>query len=579
MKRNLLATTMLGALALQFALPASQAAADPETGGTLRILGTAEVDRFDTVPPATAVTGNFFRAVQRQLVSFKASDDPDEQIQPFGDLATDIPTPTDDGLTYTFTLRDGANWDAPDGARQITSADVARGFKRMCNPSLPSPSISFFDGLIEGVTEFCEGFADIEPTPEAMKEYIEGNDIAGIETPSDDTVIFRLTEAANDFIYLLTLVPASPAPIEVLDYQPDSPDYRENYIASGPYTVESYVPDSVVHLVRNPAWEAESDPLRNAYVDEIDVIAGVQADAAMQQLQSGDGDMLYDIPVPPVTVQMLNMQGDDKISAVAQGSSKMVWINTVSDNNDGALRNLKVREALAYAIDRAAVVQQFGGEEFASPLHGIMPAGVVGHHEFNLFPTPDDKGDPEKAKALLAEAGYPDGLTLKMPFRNLGSDPAVAQVIQAAFQEAGFTIELIPTPASDFYARLITNFENAQNGVWDLVPSGWSPDWPGGAARSIYTPQYTYDGTHGTFNFSDYNNPEATELAEQALVTTDLEESRELWEQVDEMVTADVPTIPLVSLQTVMYHGEDVENFLPYAAGGQGDWTNVWLDR
>ena len=554
-------------------------AQDAQTGGTLRILGTAEVDRFDTVPPATADTGSFFRAVTRQLINFAASNDAEEQIAPQADLADSVPVPTDEGLTYTFKLRQGANWDAPDGARQIVAADIERGFMRICNPSLPNPAVSYFEDLIVGYAEFCADFAKVEPTVEAMKAFIESGDVAGIETPSDDTVVFRLKYAANDFIYLLTLPVTTPAPVEVLDYLPDSPEYRENFISSGPYTIDSYVPDTQVTLVRNPAWTAESDPLRKAYVDTIEVVAGVQPDAAMQQLQSGDGDMLYDINVPPVTVQMLTMQGDEKISTLAEGASRMIWINTVSENNDGALRNPLVRQALNYAVNKAAIVQQLGGPEFATPLNGIFPLGILGHHDFAPYPTPNSEGDPAKAKALLAEAGYPDGLSLKMPFRNAGNGAAEAQVLQASLEAAGFKIELVPTPASDFYPRLITNFDNALNGVWALVPSGWSPDWPGGAARSIFQPQYTYDGTHGTFNFSDYNNEEANEVAARALATSDLEEAGKLWNQVDEIVMANPPTVPLISQTTVLYHGAAVQNFLPYAAGGNGDWTNVWLSR
>jgi peptide/nickel transport system substrate-binding protein len=166
-----------------------------------------------------------------------------------------------------------------------------------------------------------------------------------------------------------------------------------------------------------------------------------------------------------------------------------------------------------------------------------------------------------------------------MPFRNAGNGAAEAQVLQASLEAAGFKIELVPTPPSDFYPRLITNFDNALNGVWDLVPSGWSPDWPGGAARSIFQPQYTYDGTHGTFNFSDYNNEAANEVAAKALATSDLAEAAKLWNEVDEIVMADPPTVPLISQTTVLYHGAGVQNFLPYAAGGNGDWTNVWLKR
>lgn len=579
MKHRTSAKAALTGLTLALLSSAGTIAQEPQTGGTLRVLGTAEVDRFDTVPPATADTGSFFRATTRQLINFAASTDTDEQIAPQADLADSVPVPTDEGLTYKFKLRQGANWDAPDGARQIVAADVERGFMRLCNPFIAAPAVSYFEDLIVGFADFCAGFAAVEPTVEAMKAYIEAGDVAGIETPSEDTIVFRLKYAANDFIYLLTLPVTTPAPIEVLDYLPDSPEYRDNYISSGPYTIESYVPDTQITLVRNPAWTAESDPLRKAYVDQIDVIAGVQPDAAMQQLQSGDGDMLYDINVPPVTVQMLTMQGDEKISTLAEGASRMIWINTVSENNDGALRNPLVRQALNYAVNKAAIVQQLGGPEFATPLNGIFPLGILGHHDFAPYPTPNDQGDTAKARELLTEAGYPDGLSLKMPFRNAGNGAAEAQVLQASLAEAGFEVELVPTPASDFYPRLITNFENAQNGVWDLVPSGWSPDWPGGAARSIFQPQYTYDGTHGTFNFSDYNNDAANEVADRALATSDLDEAATLWNEVDELVMANPPTVPLISQTTVLYHGAGVQNFLPYAAGGNGDWTNVWLSR
>ncbi|MBK1866597.1 ABC transporter substrate-binding protein [Aestuariivirga sp. YIM B02566] len=576
-------TAALMALALSSATAIFQAgpafAEEPQKGGTLRILGSAEVDRFDTIPPATSDAVNFQRAVWRQLISFAASADTAEQVKAVGDLAEDVPVPTNNGLTYTFKLRQGAMWNAPGGARQITSEDIERGFKRMCNPAIGSPHLTYFENLIVGLADYCAGFAKVEAKVEPMKAYIEANDITGIETPSADVVTFNLKTPANDFIYLLSLATAAPAPVEVLNYMPDSPEYRTNFISNGPYTIESYVPDSMLRLVRNPAWKPETDPLRKAYVDAIEIVAGVQADAAMQQLQSGDGDMLYDHSIPPASAQMLIAQGDEKMSTVTTGRTRFVWINTVSNNNGGALKNVKVRQALSYAMDKAAIVQQLGGPTFAKPLNGIFPPNVIGYHEFDLYPSKDAKGDPEKAKALLTEAGYPNGLKLKMPYRNIGSDPALAQTIQESLKKAGFEIEISPVPPADFYPRLITNFSNAQNGVWDLVPAGWSPDWPGGAAGSIFLPQYSYNGTHGTFNFSDYNSDRANELAAKASATTDAEESVKLWQQVDETVMADAPTVPLVAVYTMLYHGPAVRNFLPYAPGGQGDWTNVWLSR
>jgi peptide/nickel transport system substrate-binding protein len=554
-------------------------AADPQTGGVLRILGTADVDHFDPTSGALVTTNNFLRAVSRQLISYEASTDENARLEPKGDLATEVPQPTNDGLTYTFTLRDGVTWNTPSGERAITSQDFERGMKRMCNPSLGSAALTYYVDLIKGMREFCDGFAKVEPTAEAMKAYIEGNDISGIESPDDKTVVINLTEKAGDFVYMLSLPTAAPAPVEVLDYMPDGPDYRSNFISSGPYTIGEYVPDSRLQLVRNPSWKAESDPLRKAYVDEVEITFGIQPDAAIQQLQAGDGDMTYDIVIPPATLHMLTTASDEKLMTMSVGRTAFIFINTVSNNNKGALKDLRVRQALQYAIDKAATVQQRGGPTVAKPQHGIFGPGVLGYHDFDLYPSEGSKGDPEKAKALLAEAGFPDGIKLKMPYRNQNAEPAIAQTIQASMKKAGIEIELTPVAPADYYSKFMTNPLNTKEGNWDIAPVGWSPDWVGGAARSVFQPQFTYNGTHQTYNYTDYNNEEANSFAQQAINATTPDEAGKLWAKVDELVMKDAPIVPFISEQVVLYHGEAVQNFQPYAIGAQGDWTNVWLDR
>ncbi len=576
-KTKLFDMVLAGLLATAAVIPAF--AQDARPGGTLMILGTEDLDHFDPTSAGLVTTNNFLRAVSRQLISYEASTDETVRITPRGDLAVDVPQPTDDGLTYTFKLREGANWNTPSGPRQITSADLERGFKRMCNPALGSSALTYFSDLVAGMADFCAGFAKVEPTVAAMKSYIETNDIPGIETPDDQTVVIRLTQRAGDFIYMLSLPTSAPAPVEVLDYMPDGPDYRANFIASGPYTPGAYTPDTSLQLVRNPAWKAESDPLRKAYVDQIDVTFGLTVDAIMQQLQSGDGDMTYDVTIPPSILQMLKASGDDKLMTVSSGNTNFIFINTTSDNNKGALRDLRVRQALNYAVDKAAIVQQMGGSDIVKPVNGIFGVGVLGHHDFDLYPSPDAKGDPEKAKALLAEAGYPNGITLKMPFRNKGNEPAVAQTIQASMAKAGITLELTPVAPADYYSKFMTNPVNTKNGTWDIAPVGWTPDWAGGSARSVFQPQFTYNGTHQTYNYTDYNNPVATKLAQEAINATTPEEVGKIWGQVDELVMADAPVVPLVANLIVLYHGAAVQNFQPYAIGVQGDWTNVWLDR
>ena len=166
-----------------------------------------------------------------------------------------------------------------------------------------------------------------------------------------------------------------------------------------------------------------------------------------------------------------------------------------------------------------------------------------------------------------------------MPYRNKGIEPNVAQTIQASVARAGITLELTPVTASDYYSKFMTNPVNTKDGTWDIAPVGWTPDWAGGAARSVFQPQFTYDGTHQTYNYTDYNNEEANKLADQAINAPTAEEVGRLWGQVDELVMADAPVVPLIANLIVLYHGAAVQNFEPYSLGVQGDWTNVWLQR
>ncbi len=553
----LIATAALSTLTLGGAAFAQ----DPQPGGVLRILATGEPDHLDPTNGAMVNTNNYLRAVSRQLVSYEASNDPDVALVPVGDLATEVPQPADDGLTYTFTLRPGVQWNAPSGNRAITSADVARGMERSCNPYLGSSYLSYFTQLIKGMAEFCDGFSKVEPTVEAMRSYIEENAVSGIETPDDQTIVFHLTEPAGDFVYMLSLPNTAPTPVELLDYLPDSPEYRANFIASGPYTLGEYIPDTVIRLIRNPAWDRASDPLRAAYVDEIEITMGLQADAIMQQLQSGDADLAYDINIPPAILSLLDASGDEGLTAISAGNTNFLFINTVSENNGGALHDLRVRQALQYAVDKAAIVQQWGGPNISSPVHGIFGQGVLGYHEFNLYPSPEDRGDPEKARALLAEAGFPDGITLRMPYRNKDLEVATAETIQASLARAGITLELIPVTAADFYSKFMTNPLNTKDGVWDIAPVGWTPDWVGGAARSVFQPQFSYDGTHQTYNYTDYNNDAANELARQAINASTPDEAAALWAKVDETVMADAPVVPLIANKNPRYHGQAVRNY------------------
>jgi peptide/nickel transport system substrate-binding protein len=550
-----------------------------ESGGAgnsdnvLRIVGTEDHSQIDPVSYALVATDSIGRAISRQLISYEASNDPAVNVVPQPDLAEALPTISEDGLTYTFKIRANAMWDSAT-PRAITSKDIANGLKKICNPIQPAFSRDYFYS-IKGFQDFCKGYDTENASVADIKKHILEDSVAGIETPDDSTLIITLTEPTADFIYVLSLPNAAPVAEEALDYEPNSPDYVANYISSGPYTVEEHAVDQHLYLKRSAGWVAESDPIRKANVDRIELTYGATSEAAMQQVQSGDADMLYGMNVPPATYTQLAAAGDEGLVAWSGSNTYFLWINTLTDNNNGVLKQKEVRQALQYALNKASYVQQLGGPDVAEPAIGIFGSGVVGYSPLDQYPTDGNKGDPEKTKSLLEAAGV-TGLKLKLAYRSDNtSESAIAQIIQQDFQAAGVEIELVPKPGSDFYGNFMMVPENATGGEWDLAYCGWSPDWAGGAARSVYQPQFTYTGEHQGYNYTDYQSEKAYDLMKQAQATTDVAESTKLWQQVNDAVMEDPPVIPMLSRKITTYHSARVGNFLMYALGEQGDWTNV----
>ena len=153
--------------------------------------------------------------------------------------------------------------------RQVTAADAVIGVKRSCNPAQPFGGLPDFQDLIAGFKQFCDGFADAGQDAPSIKKYIEATPLPGVVAKDDRTVVFTLNPPATYFADMLALPALSPAPVENLDYVPGSTELGQNLIANGPYKIDSYEPTKRIELSRNPAWKAETDPIRGAYVDKI----------------------------------------------------------------------------------------------------------------------------------------------------------------------------------------------------------------------------------------------------------------------------------------------------------------------
>src|SRR5215469_15099966 len=258
----------------------------PQRGGTLNMLGDGDVDYMDYNASYYAIGYLAQRLWLRDLYAYPAT--PGKTLAAEPDLATAQPAVTDGGKTATVTIRSGAMWNTSP-ARQITAADVILGMKRACNPT-PTHfgGLADYEAQIVGYSDFCTGFQKVSPTNlTAINNYMNKHQISGVSA-SGETLTIHLTQPAAYLSGAMTMDSFAPAPIESEKYLPGSAASAQHMIADGPYQITSYVPTKSIRFARNPAWSASSDPIRKAYVNNINVSETGTEDTIQTVLQTNN---------------------------------------------------------------------------------------------------------------------------------------------------------------------------------------------------------------------------------------------------------------------------------------------------
>jgi len=311
-----------------------------------------------------------------------------------------------------------------------------------------------------------------------------------------------------------------------------------NANGTGPYQLDRYEPDIRTVMKKNPRWWGWSDTKRSGNVDEV-VWLALRSDATrLAALISGEVDMVLDPPIPDVA--RLKSEGALTVMQGPDLGQQYIVFDLARDELEGSdvkgknpFKDIRVRRAVYHAVNVDLIVQKV--------LRGLaLPTGAY------LSPRVDgslaelDKRlpfDPAKARALLAEAGYPNGFSVTLDCVNVAWREAVCQAMTAMLTQVGIRTTLRSSATNQFFPKLT-------QATVSLVEFGWTPTMDAwGSLNGLF---HTYDkGGFGTFNAGRYSNPKLDVLIDAMRVEPDLTRRRAMVATVLRLIGDEMPSIPL----------------------------------
>jgi len=502
-------------------------------GGTLHYLSRKATESFETAN-AQMVPTSRLRWVHRGLTSWQTFPDKDTILVP--DLATDTGTTTDGGKTWTFELQEGLKFS--DGS-PITAQDVKYGIERSFAPMFQG-GLGYHKTLLEGGTEYDGPY--------------DGKELDSIEVVDEHKLVFHLTRPFGNWPWIVSMPAFAPVP-KAADTEPET--YGEHPVASGPYMVTSFSKGTQAVLERNPNWKADTDQARLAGPDKIILDMGLNNDTIVQRLiddKGDDKDAISNALISPSQFQRI--ESDKSISdRLANGPSGYFRYLAMNVKRPG-LSDLRVRQAINYAINKAEIQSVYGGPRFGGQItSSIMTEGIPGATDYDLYDG-GDTGDVDKAKALLAEAGVTDlKLTLTYPTDVSAIEEKEAQSVKNSLARVGIDVELQGLDSSTWYELI-----SSKDGDYDLTTNGWGADFPSGMS----TIQPLFASTeigNGGGNASQYSNPEVDAAIDAAISEPDLDKAAEMWAAIDKQIMADAPIVPFLVQRTQALAGSNILNY------------------
>ncbi len=504
-------------------------------GGTLRLV-TAGVDSLDPQRSYTTGVWNLMRLYTRTLVTWSSQPGSTGALVP--DLATDLGSTPDGGLTWTFTLRPGSTFET---GRAITSRDVKYGIERSFASDVIVGGPNYVFELLDPDSEYAGPYQD--QTPDTLG-------LSSISTPDDATITFTLSRAEPDFPFVLALPSSSPVPIE----NDTGADYGADPISSGPYAITSVDPVTGIVLDRNPAWDSGSDDVRTALPDQVVVRTGLSGLERDQALLAGSADAdLSGTGVQPATTNRL--PGDDALMArvddVTTGTLRLLALPTrVAPMDDAGCR-----AAVAAVVDRRAVQQQLGGAGSAVRSSLLWPRATPGAPQ-----DPDPAPDLGAAREALDTCGKPDGFATTMAVPDAPTSLAMAGELVGELARVGIDVTVKPLDATTYYAGGIGTPTAITDGGYGMVLVTYTADFPTPASFLVPLVDGRSINPVGNADYALLDDPGVKELVDTARAATDASSATAAWQQVAQAALHTGAYVPLAENRIQLLAGQRLRN-------------------
>ena len=224
-----------------------------------------------------------------------------------------------------------------------------------------------------------------------------------------------------------------------------------------------------------------------------------------------------------------------------------IVFNLRSPDAGGAMAKLKVRQAMAWTVNKSAIQKLFGGPAVAQISNTAIPAGNDGYKPFTGFSTPGNQGDLSKCKSRWPRPGYPHGLTLIDEYINDSLNTALFQSVQASAANCGIKLTGKATPISSYFVNLGNAPQNNKANQWDVAQAAWIPDWFGDNGRTTVQPFFQTNCTLNTVNYGCYDNSTVNSLITSAEGASSTSAAGNYWHQADMQIMSDAAIVPIMN--------------------------------